>query len=144
MQRCLNARFGCDAPEIRTVARPAPAQQHSPTSRAAAASIDGKQRHRDRVRVFGAFQSAGLEGLTDEELIDKTGIAANTARPRRIDLVKENVVRDSGRSRVTKSGRQAVVWCLYDALYGGEPQPLAMTAPDGTSELSTEHRINRP
>jgi hypothetical protein len=49
-------------------------------------------------------------GGTDEELQDALGMNPNTQRPRRIELVERGLVRDSGRTRKTKSGRRATVW----------------------------------
>ncbi len=49
-------------------------------------------------------------GLTDEEIQDRLGLTGNTQRPRRMELLKTGVVKDSGRTRKTKSGREAVVW----------------------------------
>lgn len=86
-----------------------PAQAHSPTSVAAALAIrSDAQRLRDA--VFAAIREAGADGLTDEEGILQTGIAASTYRPRRGELVAYTRVRDSGKTRRTHSGRQAVVW----------------------------------
>lgn len=134
-QKCANAKYGgCDIPERKIPTTPAPAQEHSETSKAAARSIT-TFRHRDRVRVYQAFQAAGFTGLTDEELIATTGLPANTARPRRIDLVKENLVVDSSRTRPTRSGRSASVWVTYDALYGAEAQALGLEQPADTTPV---------
>lgn len=47
---------------------------------------------------------------TDEELFRLTGLAPNTCRPRRIELVELGLVRDSGKRKATKSGRAAIAW----------------------------------
>ncbi len=62
-----------------------------------------------RAKVFRALVSA-RKPLTDEELIRLSRLPANSARPRRIELVSLGVVRDSGRTGVTRSGRKAVRW----------------------------------
>ena len=50
-------------------------------------------------------------GLTDEEIQAALGInPPGTARARRVGLVASGLVRDSGRTRMTTSGRRAVVW----------------------------------
>jgi hypothetical protein len=86
-----------------------PAQRHSPTSVEAAKSV--KERAQiARNKVYAALRHAGLDGLTDEELISVTGLSGNCARPRRIELVTAGMVRDSGRTRLTASRRRAVVW----------------------------------
>ena len=80
----------------------------SATSRAAAESAKPSAALMRR-KVRDAI-CAAKDGLTDEEVCALTGIAPNTARPRRIELVTACVVRDSGKTRPTKSGRQATVW----------------------------------
>lgn len=51
-------------------------------------------------------------GLTDEELGLPTWLDVhhNALRARRGELVKMGLVRDSGRTRKTRSGRAAIVW----------------------------------
>jgi len=61
-------------------------------------------------RVHAAFVGAGDWGLTDEELETLTGLGPNSARPRRIDLVKRQVLVDSGTKRKTRRGFGATVW----------------------------------
>lgn len=81
---------------------------HPATSHAAAAAIapvSGAQRQ----AVLTCIYAAG-DGRTDEEGIADTGIAASAYRPRRVELVAAGLVRDSGRTRKTASGRAAVVW----------------------------------
>jgi len=84
------------------------AQNNSTTSIATAENI---------VRHVGPLHSRVLAylrdpqaGATDEELMDGTGIAPNTLRPRRRELQIMGRVKNSGATRPTKSGRKAVVW----------------------------------
>ena len=49
-------------------------------------------------------------GVTDEQLFNITGIAPNTCRPRRIELVALGLVMDTGDRQRTTSGRQAILW----------------------------------
>lgn len=84
-----------------------PAQHHSLTSIAAAASIIGGAA-RSRRRVYELLFSYG--GLTDEEIQEALRMNPSTERPRRIELVELLLVRDSGLRRKTRSGRSAVVW----------------------------------
>jgi len=49
-------------------------------------------------------------GLTDEGITKATGIAPNSERPARVQLLKDGWVMDSGRRRQVASGRTAVVW----------------------------------
>jgi hypothetical protein len=92
----------------------APAQYHSPTSRAAAASI-GKAMPHLRERVYLAIVKAGERGLTDEELQGTLAMNPNTQRPRRIELYQQRMIRMANFTRPTASGRQAAVWVVARA-----------------------------
>lgn len=88
----------------------APRQRHSRTSTAAADSIQ-HELPRLQAQVYSAIKEAGSRGLTDEEGIDVTGLSPSTYRPRRIELqTKRGIVKDSGRTRLTRSKRSAVVY----------------------------------
>ena len=84
-------------------------QAHSATSRAAAIDIQPKAGTL-RASVCEAIALAGDAGLTDEQIGQQTRMGGNTVRPRRVELVGQGLVRDSGRRRETSSGRKAVVW----------------------------------
>lgn len=84
------------------------------TSREAAewiSSLTGKM----RLQVLWAIRNSP-RGLTDEEGYTLLGMAANTWRPRRVELhdgwkdLPGGFVRDSGRKRKTRAGRPAIVW----------------------------------
>jgi len=85
-----------------------PAQRHSPTSIEAALSIA------PRIGALHRELIAWLTGRpsTDEEMQDGCDMPANTQRPRRRELQLAGYVEDSGRTRLTRSGRYAVVWRL--------------------------------
>lgn len=86
-----------------------PAQAHSRTSAAAAEGIrTGSARLRQQ--VYDWLLARGSHGATDEEMQDGIPMAASTQRPRRGELQKAGLVRDSGDTRSTRSGRKAVVW----------------------------------
>lgn len=85
-----------------------PAQLHSATSVAAAVQAAPKSIP-DRARVLGFLRLRGGLGATDEEMQDALALKESTQRPRRVSLVPD-LVRDSGTTRETKSGRQATVW----------------------------------
>jgi len=76
-----------------------PFQKHSDTSRAAAARIHGEKRRKGRVVVLEFLIAQGSYGATDNEIIEATGLNPSTARPRRIDLMHDGLVEDSGRRR---------------------------------------------
>jgi hypothetical protein len=86
-----------------------PRQSHSPTSCAAAEAVKPDAK-RMRQMVYDAIKSAGDDGLTDEEMFAVVGLRHNSARPRRIDLMHDGLVRDSGRKRAGSSGHPATVW----------------------------------
>jgi hypothetical protein len=81
----------------------------SKTSRAAAEQIRPVSSIA-RKRVYDAILASGERGLTDAEICKLTGLAGDTARPRRRELVKGGFVRDSGRERPSPSGRRMQVW----------------------------------
>lgn len=86
-----------------------PHQRHSATSKAAAESV--------RVRVGPLHQKilAHLRecgGATDEEIMGALDMGGNTQRPRRRELQLMGMVKDSGLTRQTRSGRAAVVWII--------------------------------
>lgn len=85
-----------------------PYQPHSPTSRAAAVMAE-PMAGTAKARVLEVIRRAFHAGMTDEE-IQACGIVANTQRPRRVELVRAGLVRDSGRTRKTASGAESVVW----------------------------------
>lgn len=86
-----------------------PAQAHSATSRAAAEGIKPAAGTL-RAKVLDCIQNSA-SGLSDENVQDLLQMPASTQRPRRIELVRAGLVIDSGRTRLTRSGRSAVVWC---------------------------------
>jgi hypothetical protein len=91
-----------------------PYQRHSETSHEAAeanAPTAGTQRQ----AVFGALEAHPV-GLIDEEIQNLLAMNPSTERPRRIELVNSGAVVDSGTTRLTKSGRKAVVWILAEYL----------------------------
>lgn len=84
-----------------------PAQWHSRTSTQAADAIKPDA---SRLRSLVLVAIRERDGLTDEEGTDATGLPPSTYRPRRVELVQSGLIRDSGRTRPTRSGRKAVVW----------------------------------
>lgn len=73
--------------------------------------ISGKKR---RI-VLDAIAARGNYGMTDEEMQRELQMNPSTQRPRRVELVEGGWVEDSGRRRVTRSRRSAVVWVLTAA-----------------------------
>lgn len=79
----------------------------SPTSKAAAEEIAASAGTL-RALVLQCLKQRGP--LTDEEIQQACEMAANTERPRRIELVKAGLVVNSGGTKLTQSGRKAVLW----------------------------------
>jgi len=82
-------------------------QAHSATSVEAAHKIADAAALRAQVL---AYLRERIDGATDEEIQTALSLGGSTQRPRRVELVNRGQVRDSGRRRLTRSGRQAVVW----------------------------------
>lgn len=85
-----------------------PHQSHSPTSRAAAQAIGvvagtQKQAIIAALRIFGE--------LSDEAIARHTGLNPSSARPRRVELLRDGVI-EAGSPTVTSSGRKAQTWRL--------------------------------
>jgi len=89
-----------------------PFQPHSETSKDAAdAAAPKATTERERVHAFIlAQQKVGQIGSTDEETAITLDMNPSTVRPRRVELLEQGRVQDSGQRRLTKSGRKAVVW----------------------------------
>jgi hypothetical protein len=87
-----------------------PSQSHSPTSVEAAESIKCRvgPLHRQIIDWLGRHPG----GATDERMAADLDMGQNTFRPRRRELQLGELVRDSGRTERTKSGRNAVIWVL--------------------------------
>ena len=91
----------------------APAQSHSRTSKGAAGSIEPASGTL-RGFVLAYIRGTGTRGATDEEIQRALNMNPSTQRPRRIELVKAGLIFDSETTRLTQSGRSAVVWVGND------------------------------
>lgn len=86
-------------------------QAHSATSRAAAVAI---------APIAGTYQARVLDLLTvcgpmtDEQMQGALDMNPSTQRPRRIELTRAGLVRDSGQRGVTIAGRTCVLWEACD------------------------------
>ena len=65
---------------------------------------------RQRNEVLQAILRAGEHGLTADEGQRITGIKSQSYTPRRNELAKMGLIRDTGNRRPTESGRPASVW----------------------------------
>lgn len=87
----------------------APFQSTSMTSFDAAKAIEPKAGTL-RKKLLDELRFFRVSGLTDQEMQSMTDMDPSTQRPRRIELHKAGLIEDSGTTRATVSGRQAVVW----------------------------------
>jgi hypothetical protein len=87
----------------------APFIPHSPESFRAAVSIECS-RVTLRRSVYRDILYSGDHGRTDDELQVRLSMNPSTERPRRIELWEAGLIRSSGRTRNTRSGRKAIVW----------------------------------
>lgn len=101
-----------------------PPHENSETSRQAAESI---------VHGIGHLQRLVLEEImfrgsaTDDELEVNLGLKHQTVSARRRELVLKGLVRDSGTTRETRSGRKATVWVLgYDPTFCDDERPMVV------------------
>ena len=94
---------------IQSVTTYIPYVRHSATSKAAAKSITRSKVDKDRASLMIALALIP-DGLTDDGLQAFTGLPGDSERPRRISLLKDGLIYDSGRKERTRSGKLAVVW----------------------------------
>ena len=81
----------------------------------AAAKALGSKAGRDRARVLDFIRERGAAGATDEETQAALNLSGDTQRPRRWELHKAGLIRDSGQTRRTRAGNKATVWILSGA-----------------------------
>lgn len=55
------------------------------------------------------FQVRGFT-MTDGEIAGRTGMSGDTVRPRRGELARRGLIRQTGEKRKTRAGRDAEVW----------------------------------
>jgi len=99
--------------ELDGLSKPAdpPYQRHSTTSRQASRRIVPTQGSL-KAAVHNYIESCGTHGCTDDEVQIELDMNPSTQRPRRVELVRDGMVIDSGRQRKTRSGRNATVWVI--------------------------------
>ncbi len=79
-----------------------------------------------RARVLETIRQAGPAGRTDQEIATALGLAENSVRPRRLELVSPpdgtpRLVFDSGTKRPTAAGGDATVWVTAEHGKGVAP-----------------------
>jgi len=90
-----------------------PFQRHSATSKAAAKSLTPSKVDKDRASLMIAL-ALFHDGMTNDAMQEFTGLPGDSERPRRISLLKDGLIYDSGRKERTRSGNWP--WCggLYE------------------------------
>lgn len=87
----------------------APGHQNVDTSMAAAVELAPKLGRLQKM-ALAAVRNAGSNGLTSDELAELLGTERWSFRPRISELRQQGLIRDSGRRRLNKTGRMAIVW----------------------------------
>lgn len=87
------------------------------TSHDAADAIEGKAPSL-RTQIYGYVHHKGRGGATDYEIENALELRHQTASARRRELVIKGMLFDSGRKRLTDSGRKAIVWVSDRAWVG--------------------------
>jgi predicted ArsR family transcriptional regulator len=65
---------------------------------------------RQRGQVYGYLLDCRATGSTADEAEAALGIAGNSLRPRLVELREMKLIRASGMTRKTRTGRSAIVW----------------------------------
>ena len=89
---------------------PTKAVETSRTSQEAARGLSGGRKAQTRQSVYEAIKAAS-DGLTAEKVSEITALPGDTVRPRIVELCERNLIYRSGKTRLTRSGRSAEVWC---------------------------------
>lgn len=122
MRRLMTAALGLedalalDTSKLSDPKEKAPGRSHRGASRVerAAAFAQWPSSGTKRMLVLNAIHRSGAEGITHEELAAATGMYHYTAAPRCTELKIGGWVRDSGRTRDTSQGAEAIVWVMTD------------------------------
>ena len=88
---------------------PMPPASGSATSQAAAQSIT-QDTNGQRAAVLEFIRSMNVWGATDQEVQQQLDMGGSTQRPRRRELQQAGLIEDSGQTRPTCAGRQAILW----------------------------------
>jgi hypothetical protein len=81
------------------------------TSILAQRSLSLFDKQTQRAAIHAAIAGSPI-GMTDDELQQKLGMDGNTERPRRGELEKAKLIKDSGITRYTRKRRLAIVWVI--------------------------------
>lgn len=92
-----------------------------------------------RARVDDYARAAGPEGFCDRQMEEFFGDGGSTARTRRDELSKRNVIINTGRTmRYADSARERIIWVHRD--HCANPPPLREPAAPRAPKLTKEER----
>jgi len=91
-----------------------PSHHNAPETSGQAAVANYPRSGTQRAKVLNVIYQALMfeDGLTLDEIANWTGLVANSVRPRRKELERDGLVRDSGKRKSSNMGHPAVVWTL--------------------------------
>lgn len=103
-----------DDPSLSDPRASLPGAHHGRDTEKAAAWADLPRKGTQRLRVLAAIAIAEDLGRTDQELEELLEMPRPSPGNRRGELMAGGWVRDSGKTRPTRAGKQAVVWILTE------------------------------
>ncbi len=84
------------------------------TRRLSREALAAKRLSRMQSRVLDFIRSRAGLGATDEQIAIALGLPGDRVRPRRVELERLGRIENTGVTRATSCGRQAVVWVATD------------------------------
>lgn len=112
-----------------------PARSNAPATSHAAARRARRGAIPQAVRLLQHLAERGESGATNAEAAGALDLLMSSVTARCRGLVLDGLVRDSGRTRPTPSGCDAIVWVLTDA---GAAVMMSTRAPEKPAEAATE------
>lgn len=107
------------APQLDLFGQPRPAHTPAPSVAGRETSAKSGQQILEampelRRNIFAFIRAQGGRGATDEEIQLAMSLNPSTQRPRRVELERAGFIRAApeGKTRETKSGREAIVWVM--------------------------------
>ena len=94
------------------VARSQPAPHNRTETSRSAANRQRLKAGTARWAVYRAIAAAGRQGMTIDEIAEKTGLLTQTVCGRISELRKQGLIQFSGQQRKTRTGSLAMVWVV--------------------------------
>lgn len=86
-------------------------RKHPATAKKAALNV-APRTGTQRWKILNFVQNMGAYGATDDEMIVGLGMLHQSVGPRRLELVEGGFLVDSGATRKTRTGQDAIVWII--------------------------------